>query len=262
MSNNRRLFGFEDFAWFPHTIRQNMTDYLYYFLKATDFYRPVTPLLYQALKACDTNQIVDLCSGSGGPTREIQHQLKTEFGFETQITLTDKFPNPLNRQHQRNAITYAEFPVDATQVPENLKGFRTIFSGFHHFDPPTATRILKDATGQNVGIGIFDGGDKNLLTILGIILFHPVAFFLATPFFRPFWFSRLFFTYLVPIIPICTVWDGVVSILRLYRPEDLLQMAQNTGADHYIWHTGKATNRLGMRVAYLIGYPKKNENAA
>lgn len=262
MKNNQWLFEFEDLPWFPHTIRQGMTDYLHYFLKATNFYRPVAPLLHEAMKACDTNQLIDLCSGSGGPAEEILENLKAEFNFDARITLTDKFPNPEAWRQKSGAITYIEFPVNATLVPGNLIGFRTIFSGFHHFNRSTATKILKDATSQNVGIGIFDGGDKNLLTILGIVLFHPIGFFFATPFFRAFRLSRLLFTYVIPVIPICTVWDGVVSIIRLYRPKDLLAMAQSTGADHYIWHTGKVTNGFGMRVAYLIGYPKKDEDAA
>jgi hypothetical protein len=101
---------------------------------------------------------------------------------------------------------------------------------------------------------LFDGGDKNIFTILGIILFHPIAFLLCTPFFKPFKFSRIFFTYILPLIPITTVWDGCVSILRLYKPDELLSLAKEID-DNYIWKSGKVKNKFGMNVAYLIGYP-------
>ena len=53
-----------------------------------------------------------------------------------------------------------------------------------------------------------------------------MAQLLLTPFFRPFRLSRLVFTYLLPLIPLTTIWDGVVSILRLYSPAELLALAR------------------------------------
>jgi hypothetical protein len=44
---------------------------------------------------------------------------------------------------------------------------------------------------NNRAIGIFDGGDKNLLAIVGIIFIHPIVFFLFTPFIKPFKISRI-----------------------------------------------------------------------
>jgi hypothetical protein len=105
------------------------------------------------------------------------------------------------------------------------------------------------------GIGIFDGGDKNIFTVLGIILLHPIAFFLFTPFFKPFRFSRIFFTYLIPIIPLCTIWDGVVSIIRLHNPGQLIEMAEEVDRVNYSWKAGTVKNKFGMRIAYLIGTP-------
>jgi len=130
-----------------------------------------------------------------------------------------------------------------------------MFSAYHHFKPDAAKAILKNAVDNNAGIAIFDGGNKDLLMILGIIIIHPIAFFFLTPFFKPFRFSRLLFTYLIPLIPLCTVWDGIVSILRLYTPKDLYQLTRHLDAEHYTWRSGKVKNKLGMKIAYLIGYP-------
>jgi hypothetical protein len=92
--------------------------------------------------------------------------------------------------------------------------------------------------------------------ILAIIIIHPVMLFFCTPFIRPFRFSRLLFTYLIPVIPFCTVWDGVVSILRLYQPKEMEQLARETDLNnHYHWISGKVKNKFGMSIAYLIGTP-------
>ncbi|MBK8749040.1 MAG: hypothetical protein IPM04_14825 [Saprospiraceae bacterium] len=80
--------------------------------------------------------------------------------------------------------------------------------------------------------------------ILGIILFHPLLFFLFTPFFRPFRISRLIFTYLIPIIPFCTVCDGIVSITRLYAPEHLERIARVHDEARYTWTSGQVKNSL------------------
>ncbi|KAF0202573.1 MAG: hypothetical protein FD170_1747 [Bacteroidetes bacterium] len=253
------LFEFEDLDWFPNTIRESMTDYLRFLITKVDFYRPVVPLLIEGMNITKTSQIIDLCSGGGGAIEQIKNELHAQSEKEIKIILTDKYPNISAYQYlsakTNGSISFIDASVDAADVPSNLKGFRTIFSGFHHFDKSTAKSVIKNAVDANSGIGIFDGGDKNILAILAIILFHPILFFFFTPFFRPFRFSRLFFTYLIPVIPFCTVWDGIVSIIRLYRPEELLQIANEVNPGNYSWKAGKIKSRYGLKVTFLIGHP-------
>src|SRR5687768_1700659 len=88
-----RLFEFEDLEWFPDTIRRSMVDYLSFFLRNTDYYKPVFPLIAECLQHSDTQQIIDLCSGGGGPIPQVQKNLQKFTGATTPILLTDKFPN-------------------------------------------------------------------------------------------------------------------------------------------------------------------------
>jgi len=255
------LFEFEDLSWFPDTIRESMTDYLRYFLKVTKFYKPVIPLVSEILKQTNLQNIIDLCSGSGGPVEEVLSGLNATSEGNIKVTLTDKFPNissyTLLQNKYPKSISFESTSIDAKNVPEELKGLRTIFSGIHHFDEVSIGEIIHNAIQNNAPIGIFDGGDRNIFMILGIILFHPLLFFLFTPFFRPFRISRLIFTYLIPIIPFCTVCDGIVSITRLYAPEHLERIARVHDEARYTWKSGKVKNSLGMNVTYLIGSPKR-----
>jgi hypothetical protein len=254
-----RLFEFEDCSWFPDSIRKGGTDYLKFFLKTVGFYKPVIPLIERTLIKAGVNNIIDLCSGAGGPMEQINEGLHKKAINTVTITLTDKFPNTEAYQYieqkSNGSIRFKAFPVDAACVPPDMTGLRTMFSAIHHFEPEAVKQVLKDAVAHKAGIALFDGGDKNIFTILGIILFHPVAFLIFTPFFRPFKLSRLLFTYIIPLIPLTTVWDGCVSILRLYTPEALLSLAKEVSGDAYIWEAGKIRNRAGMHIAYLIGYP-------
>ncbi|MEO8150859.1 MAG: class I SAM-dependent methyltransferase [Bacteroidia bacterium] len=255
------LFEFEDLPWFPDVIRIGGTDYLRYLLPAIELYKPLIPLINETLSETGENRIIDLCSGGGGYIEQVYKGLSENSNKKITITLTDKFPNYQAYNYIKNkthgAIDFEKFPVDAAAVPKELKGFRVMFSAIHHFQPQQVKAVFQNAVDSNAPIGLFDGGDKNILVILGMILVHPIAFFLFTPFFKPFKISRLFFTYIIPLIPLYTMWDGFVSVLRLYDPKELLQIAKETNADNYVWKEGKVKNKWGIHASYIIGYPAK-----
>ena len=52
----------------------------------------------------------------------------------------------------------------------------------------------------------------------------PLIILLVTPAIRPLRLSRLIFTYLLPAIPIIGLFDGIVSCLRTYSPEEMRQL--------------------------------------
>jgi len=252
------LFEFEDQSWFPDVIRAGMTDFLRFIFTTGNLYQPVIPLLVGALQQANASRIIDLCSGGGGPIEQVSLLLSKQ-GIHIPIIVTDKFPNKAAYQllysRSNGIINYVPEPVDAMHVPGHIKGFRTIFSGFHHFSSNSAAAILNDAVAAKEGIAIFDGGDKSLWFILAILLFQPIGFLLLTPFIKPFRWSRILFTYLLPFIPFCTIWDGIVSTIRLHTVKGLMSIAAATNSTHYHWKAGRLKNRMGMHIAYLIGYP-------
>jgi hypothetical protein len=158
-------------------------------------------------------QIVDLCSGGGGPISALQRSLKRE-GAATHLTLTDMYPSVNGFSRLRSSrvedIHYAPDSIDACDVPNRFKGIRTIFNAFHHFTPAAGRSVLESAYKEKVPIGIFEIPDRRLATIIPMLL-TPLLVLLATPFISPFSWKRLFWTYLVPIVPLA--WHGTVSFL-------------------------------------------------
>lgn len=252
------LFEFEDLAWFPNVIRSGGTDYLRYLLVATEAYKPCVALLHETMKKTGESKIVDLCSGGGGYIERAYNELK-KIATTISIILTDKFPNIEAYEYLENKtdheIKFDTRSVDAANVPADLKGIRTMFSAIHHFKPAQVRSILQNAVDNNVPIAIFDGGDKSIFAILGILIIHPIVFLFFTPFFKPFKFSRLFFTYIIPLIPLYTIWDGCVSIIRLYKPEELLKIANGVSSGTYKWKAGKTKSKFGLHASYLVGIP-------
>ena len=243
-------------SWFPSSLRDLATDALQFGFNLLNVYAPVTPLLQNALDGTGKRSVVDLCSGGGGPWLELSQTLRGESGL--QIWLTDKYPNPRAVENVRsvsgNSIRYYPDPVDAAKVPRELAGFRTMFTSFHHFSPEEARAILQDAVDAGEGIGIFEITKRSPFTI-GITLAWALMLFLCTLWIRPFRWSRLFWTYLVPVIPAVLVCDGVVSCLRTYRTQELREITEHVAASGYQWEVGETSGVLP--VTYLIGCPAK-----
>jgi hypothetical protein len=252
------LFELEDQPWFPAIIRDLATDYLSFMQTTLGLHRPIVPVLAKTLGETGRRQIVDLCSGGGGPLPEIQKELSAA-GLNTSLVMTDRFPNL--RAFQRIAelsgrkISFIAQPVDARSVPDQLRGFRTIFNSFHHFREADAREILRNAVAAGEPIAIFEYPERAALIILLTLLLTPFVVALATPFIRPFRWSRLILTYLLPIIPLTCWWDGVVSHLRAYDVSDLRDLAKNLTS--YDWQTRIiALPRSPGHLTYLVGRPR------
>lgn len=256
------LFEFTDLSWYPQTFRRFQTDYLQFVATRGSGHKNLVPLMTQAMQSAGTTEIVDLCSGGTGPWVRLQEQFK-QAGWSVKIKLTDKYPNPEAVHKWADAshpgIEYLTEPVDAMKVPPHLKGMRTIFEGFHHFRPEQAKFILQDAVERRVAIGIFEASLKPPFEVI-LLLLSPlttlVSYLLITPFIKPRTWSRFFWTYLVPIVPLATCWDGVISLLRVYSPQDLRELTGPFQRKDYIWETGQASTGTPIfEFTYLIGYP-------
>ena len=89
------------------------------------------------------------------------------------------------------------------------------------------------------------------------MLITPLLVLLLTPKIKPFKWSRLFFTYLLPVIPLVIGFDGIVSVLRTYTAEELLEMTTKITSENYLWESGiKQDEKSPIPIVYLIGYPK------
>lgn len=254
------LFEFEDKAWYPDFIRRGQTDFLRWLMQVFNVFKAVMPVFKQALQETATKQVIDLGSGGGGSTLLVRDYLLKD-GVNLKFILTDLYPNvaafDLLKQKTGGQIDYKSESFDARTLPDELSGFFTMFNVFHHFKPAEAEEILHCLSQKKEGIGIFEPLEKSIFQFLLNTFALPVLQLLFTPFIRPFRLDRLIFTYLIPLIPLCTLWDGWVSVLRLYTPQMLLNMAKHVDDEHYEWKSGTARHTFGV-VTYLIGIPKKS----
>lgn len=252
-----RLFELEDLDWFPRSVRDAGTDFLRFQWQVSGAVKPIAGRLMHTLSQVGTAEIVDLASGGGGPILAIYEEL-TRSGCMVHVTLSDRFPN-LGAFHYLSAQTNGDVgfvaePVDATAVPSQLRGLRTMFAAIHHFPPDLVRAILEDAVRQRAGIAVFDFSAPPSPPPLGALLLgNPLGIVLATPFVRPFRWSRLFWTYLVPIVPFYFAWDAFASGFRLYSVAELRSFVKDLPANDYVWEIDQEP--FPHCITYAIGRP-------
>ena len=250
---------FHEQPWCPAVLRDAATDYLQFATTLGDPYAGIVAPLRAALERAGTREVLDLCSGGGGPWLGLAPKLAAELEGQLRVQLSDLHPNAGAAERALSAsegrIDYAEESVSAFDVPARLGGFRTLFAAFHHFRPADARRILQDAVDDGRGIAVVEPLGRSVPAILSV-LFAPLVCWLVTPFIRPFRWSRLVFTYLVPIVPLIILWDGIVSCLRVYSPDELAELVSGLDAKDYAWQIDTApVPRTPVSITYLIGHP-------
>jgi len=254
-----QLFEFEDQPWLPTAIRDFMTDYLRVVFATLSSRVALEAPLLELMEAGGTDRIVDLASGGGGPVLEVRRRLEASSGRKTEVLLTDKYPNQVALgaipSTGEDAVEYHPCPVDARHVPADLHGVRTLFTAFHHFPPHEARRILADAVDRRRPIAVFESTERTSRMLL-VTLLVPLLVGISTLTIRPIRASRWCLTFLLPLIPLLSLWDGLVSCLRSYTQAELDKLAAGVDANHWTWRSGRLpVAGLPFRVTYLIGFP-------
>lgn len=249
------LVEFEDLGWFPRSIRNYMTDYLQFVANKYNMYESIVPIIEKGVKASGEKRIIDLASGGGGGWEQLSKHVHQNLP-DVKIVLTDFYPNHdalsgLCRL-KPEIFSYSKESISALDVPNDLKGLRTQFLSFHHFRPKDAQQILQNAVDSGQPIAIFEA-QKNSIGDFIKFFFSPINVLAFTPFIKPFSFGRIFFTYLFPLVPLFTWWDGLASVLRTYSVDEQRQLIhQLKNGDSYNWEIGEAKKGM-FTIYYLLG---------
>lgn len=234
---------------------------------------------------------VDFCAGAGGPTPFIEEYLNARLGVSqvskanvdsngsegpqpVKFVLTDIAPHieaweEAKKGSSTNSLFYIDVPVDASNAPQDLlaplrtemqsrKVFRLFFLAFHHFDDPLAMKILENSIQTADGFGIFELQHRTLSSFLVCTLTFPLLL-LVSPFY--FWASpgHLFFTYVIPIIPLVVTLDGYVSSLRTRSADEIRAIVGGggkggvkgwkfrNGSEYHTYPIGEMSWFIGMK---------------
>ena len=260
-----QLVELEDLSWLPAPVRNGATDLLDCAFDRLGFYDGVAAALSDALAASGATRLVDLGSGGGGGTLSLRRRLR-DAGSDVEVLFTDRYPNEAAIARIRSLgdprTRYRAEPLDALTGGGTIEGLQTMSGALHHFSPFAVRALVANIVSRRQPLAFFDVAASPAIRTLPLVL-APVLMavnfvllfavsLLLVPFVRPFRLSRLLFSYLPPIIPFVVAWDGTVSALRAYTPEELLAIARTVpGGGRYDWRSAAAG-----RALYLTGVPK------
>lgn len=262
-----QLFEFEDLDWWPPALRNYLTELLSYLLTHDRTYAPIVSRLADAIRRTQSRQVIDFCSGSGGPSLTVFDGVNAQLDEPVALVLSDKYPNLRRLEqvtHARPNCSFMPRSVDVLDPwldsgPDSKPAFRTMFTALHHFGPRAVRQIIGDAVASGAGIGLFEFTERRLAHVLASLCVSPMLSMATTVALRPVTVRRMVWTYVIPVVPVTFAWDGFVSSLRSYGPAELEAIVGTVaGSDRYDWDIGRtpiAEHGLPFRITYLIGTP-------
>jgi len=253
-----QLVELEDLPWFPAVLRDGGTAFLELAERLSGHGRGMVAPLERALDATGHTELLDLCSGGGGPAATIADELKKR-GRDVRVTLTDLHPNVEAFAHAARLgsgrVVGRVEPLDASAVPPEIDGVRTVFNAFHHLPPELARKVLADAVTHGKPIAVFEVVSRELPMLLGL-LFTPLTVTLTMPLWRPFRWPWILWTWVVPVIQPFVLWDGLVSWLRVYGVDELRELVADIPVpEGWVWDIGTVQHGgAPIHGTYLVGY--------
>ena len=235
-------FEFEDQHWFPSDWRRWQMDYIRFCVRILNPYKDLKGASFESSK----QDWLDLASGTGGPARMLKKTWEENSSIELTLTFSDRYPSDK---------TILDIDVLSDELPSS-DGY-TMFNAFHHFNTQEQEQILLKMSKGNWAL-VAEPLTPSLFTFIGIFFLTGPLHFLLAPFVSPFSWARLFWTYLLPVIPIVTCWDGLISVLRAPSPSYLCQLAEKASDSSFNWSVEMVPFSFG-RVSALVGSKKKCE---
>ena len=233
-----------------------MTGYLQVVIEKARPYDVAVPILASLLETTGSTRVVDLASGAGGPWRGLLPTLQAR-GLAVQVTLTDLAPNrtAAAELQTESGLAYHTDSVSAVDVPEHLRGVRTMFTALHHFDLTEVETILRSAQRAGVGFAAFEASHRSWRGVLATA-FIPLFVLLLMPLVKPRHAVSLLLTYLPPILPLLIWWDGFASTLRTHTASELRAVAEAIAEPGYTWRVEEVrVAGAPIPVLQVVGCP-------
>ena len=256
-----QLFEFNDAPWAPAAVRDLIVEALSRTLEWGQMLRGLAAPFEAFVEASGATEILDLAAGAGGPARILVGEILRAGRTPPRFVLTDLSPHPEAWTQAREAfpgvIDFEATPVDATRIPEALgRGrARVIINSLHHFPEEVTREVFADAVRCEAPIFISESFER---TPLGFASMMPAGLpaLLMTPLLSP--RDRLLKALLVwgsPVAVAVSLWDGVVSTLRVWSQAELEAMVAPLG-DGYAWQYGTYAFPVGGKGYFFYGVPR------
>jgi hypothetical protein len=255
-----QLFEFNDLAWVPAPLHDTIVESL---SRALDWGRVLSGLAQPFAEFLDetgAREVLEIGSGAGGPARILARELERQGHPVPRFVLTDLHPQPdaWRRFAGEGPFDFVEEPVDAAAIPEALARdrVRSIINVFHHFPPSLARAVLADSVKSGRGVFLAEAFERQPLQFANFGLAGLPAL-LSNPLLSPRdRLAKALLTWLTPTALAVSIWDGLVSTMRVYSEEDLRAMVDPISPG-WSWRYGHFTYPPMGTGYFFTGVPPR-----
>ena len=228
----KKLFEFGDLFWVPEFYHAFLRRFMGALYKIFGYHKLWMPELNAFIEKSG-GKVLDPCAGSGYVDALLIKEMKQQ---DLQFYLSDFMihKNPEFREHINNLddprIHYLEQSIDVLQDNPDFRCPKIFINAFHHFDDEQVAQICKLNLSHGDDILVLEYCDNAFVSYLSM-LFGPLIAMILLPFIteRRQLLVTAVFTYLIPIVPLMLLWDGLVSNLRCYSHRSLKNIVHNAG---------------------------------
>jgi hypothetical protein len=256
------LFEFNDSPWAPRALRDTIVESLSRTLSWGRYLAGLVAPFEEFVARAGVSEVLDVGAGAAGPASILAREIRSAGRTPPRFVLTDLQPQLEAWQAARaelpDDIDFVAAPVDGTAIAHEVAGGRArmIVNVFHHFPPVLAQAMLRDAVADSAGVFIAEAWERNPLRFFGFV---PVGLpaLLANPLLtRRDRMTKLLLTFATPAVLVASLWDGLVSTMRVYSRADLEAMVAPLG-DRFEWTWGYHEFPFGGRGYYFYGVPRR-----
>jgi hypothetical protein len=257
-----QLFEFNDAPWAPEVLKEVIIESLGIALEHGGLLDGLVEPVATFLSDAKTNALLDLGSGSGLPAK-ILLQALARHGHRPHIRLTDLQPRARDWQKLHaefpTQIDFVEGSVDATAIPEEIGAGRgrVIINVLHHFPPALVKAVLTDTVRKRQPIFIAESFGRNPIAFLGGFGRSGLPALFGAPLRGENRALRAGLIWGSPLGLAISLWDGLVSTLRIYEEADMRAILSEVhDSNSFDWRFGThPVTRFGRGV-WVMGLPR------
>lgn len=246
----------------PEVLRDGMTSFLSFFAIHSKIFHAAHSKIIDMLNQLNENRMVDICAGGGLCSLRMLQKLQNSMQRDDlTLTLTDLYPNKLWPKIQTlggSSMKIVNEPVDARESFARFQGLHLMFAALHHFSPEEIVELLEAAVDNQQPLACFDYFQRDMKMEILLVFCAPILLLCTSFLVYPFSWKRLFFTYIIPVLPVMLMIDTFISRQRSYLVSELEEIiAQVDAQGKMMIETGVLKFWYGIgKLHYISALPK------
>ncbi len=254
MKRNRN-WQFSQSSWMPKVLKNFMPEFLDFIVSLVEANKPFLDILQ--LSPDKKIEFYLYAPEVGGSSVHLVSHLRKQFPESTIHVISNELSSARKEHLQRvqPLLNEASF-IHLKEIPKKTTHMQRIVISINQAHLLCDQKLIAQL---NLMTNLFDqiligeGNNKSVRQVIGMLLLSPLVALALSPRVKPFRWSRLFFTYVIPIFPIMISWDGIVALFKIRSPEQIRCLAETRCNPGWAWQSGKSPNNRGGFVIYLYG---------